>query len=183
MSEPDTDAIPAPNAEFIEHVTQVQRSLHAFILSLVRNTSDAEDILQEVNLVLWRKSNEFKQGTNFDAWAFRIAQFQVMAFRKKQQRSRLQFDDDLVEILATEASKDLSQKNHAIQNALSHCLEKLKPEHRKLIAKRYEPDGCVKNIATSIGRSPKAVSEQLRRIRQTLADCIERTLDRKEATS
>ena len=95
--------IPAPSAEFIENVTRVQRKLHAFIWSLVRSGADADDILQETNLVLWRKSDEFEPGSNFDAWAFRIAQFQVLAFRKRQQRSKLHFDDELVEALALEA--------------------------------------------------------------------------------
>lgn len=168
--------IPAPSAEFIEQVTRAQRPLHAFVLSLVRNVADADDVLQETNLVLWRKSAEFEPGTNFDAWAFRIAQFQVMAFRKRAQRSKLHFDDGLLELLAADAADEFGRGHDARQNALSACLQKLKPDQRKLIAVRYEPGGCVNDIAASQGRSPKAVSEALRRIRRTLMTCIESTL-------
>ena len=80
--------MPAPpndnaSAEFVSLLTGHQRKLYSFILSLLRNPSDADDVLQETNLVLWQKCNEFEPGTNFGAWAFRVAQFQVMAHRKK----------------------------------------------------------------------------------------------------
>ena len=178
-NESDQNPIPAPSAEFIENVTRVQRKLHAFIWSLVRSSADADDILQEANLVLWQKSKEFEPGTNFDAWAFRIAQFQVMAFRKRLQRSKLHFDDELVDLLANEAADVYAAEQDGRQRALAQCLQKLKPEQRRLVALRYEPGGCVNEIAAAQNRSPKAVSEALRRIRKALMGCIELTL-RKE---
>ena len=164
------------SAEFVTLLTGNQRKLYAFILSLVRNAADADDVLQETNLVLWRKCGEFESGTNFDAWSFRIAKFQVMAHRKRQQRSKLHYDDELVELLAAEAIEDWDGHD-ARKRALSGCLRKLKPEQRKLVAERYEPGGSVNDMAQAQGRSPKAVSEALRRIRRALLTCVERTLE------
>ncbi len=163
-------------AEFIRLLTSSQRKLFTFILSLVRNHSDADDILQETNMVAWQKWQEFELGTNFEAWAFTIARFQVMAFRKKRQRSRLHFDDELVDLLATDASEMFLDNHDPRVGALSTCLKKLKEDQRQLVARRYEPGGCVNDIAAEQGRSPKAVSESLRRIRRSLMICIERTL-------
>ena len=169
------------SAEFIGLLTGSQRKLYAFILSLVRNPSDADDILQEANLVMWRKWQDFQPGTNFEAWAFTVARFQVMAFRKRQQRSRLHFDDELVELLAIDAADVLGEEHDPRRLALSSCLQKLKPDHRKLVARRYEPGGCVNDMAAEQGRTPKAVSEMLRRIRKTLMTCIETSLARESA--
>lgn len=163
-------------AEFVRSLTACQRKLFAFILSLVRNPSDANDVLQESNVIAWQKRDEYEMGTNFEAWVFTIARFQVMAFRKKQQRSRLYFNDELVELLATDAAAALLDDHDSRIGALSTCLNKLKDEQRKLIARRYGPDGCVNDIAMEQGRSPKAVSEALRRIRHNLKICIEHTL-------
>jgi|SRR5579875_514751 RNA polymerase sigma-70 factor (ECF subfamily) len=163
-------------AEFIGQLSRCQRRLYAFIYALVRHAADAEDILQECNLVLWRKADEFQPGTDFMAWAGRIAQFQVMAFRKKQaRRAREHFDDVLIAQLADEAQERLKQFDQR-QQALLECLRELRPEQRTLVARRYEPGGSVNEIARSSNRSPKAVSEALRRIREALMRCIERRI-------
>jgi len=173
LDPPDADE--APDAEFISLLTGNQRRLYAFILSLVRNPVEADDILQEANLVLWRKWADFTPGTDFKAWAFRVAQFQVMAHRKRQKRSKLVFDDDLVNTLAHEAEEHLDRHDER-RAALSHCLAKLKPEQRRLIAQRYQPGASVNEMAAESDRSPKAMSEVLRRIRKNLETCIERRL-------
>ena len=43
----------AVSAEFVAQITKSQRQLHAFILSMVWNPVEADDVLQETNLVLW----------------------------------------------------------------------------------------------------------------------------------
>ena len=171
METGDTES--SASAEFIGLLTASQRKLYSFILSLVRNPVDADDILQETNMVMWRKCSEFELGTSFDAWAFTVARFQVMAFRKKRQRSKLHFDDELVELLATDAAAQYEENFDPRRTALSKCLQKLKGEQRRMVAERYEPGGCVNDMARKQGRSPKAVSEALRRIRKNLLTCIE----------
>lgn len=163
------------SAEFLGQFTRAQRRLYAFIYSLARQPADAEDILQETNLVLWRKAGEFEPGTDFMAWAFRIAQFQALAHRKRRQRAREFFDDELIAQLADEAAIRL-ERFDARQAALLECLQKLPAEQRSLVAQRYEPGGSVNEIARRAQRSPKAISEALRRIRLNLLSCIERRL-------
>lgn len=164
-----------PTAEFVGQVTRCQRRLYAFIYALVRHAADAEDVLQECNLVLWRKADEFQPGTDFMAWAFRIAQLQVLAFRKRRARAREAFDDALIAQLADEAQTRLEQFDLR-QQALLECLQQLRPEQRALVARRYEPGGSVNELARASGRSPKAVSEALRRIREALMRCIDKRL-------
>jgi RNA polymerase sigma-70 factor (ECF subfamily) len=166
----------ATSAEFVGQVTRHQRRLYAFIYALLRHPADAEDVLQECNLVLWRKSAEFHAGTDFLAWAFRIAQLQVLAFRKKQARAREQFDDTLIAQLADEAPRHLEAHFDRRQQALLACLQRLRPEQRTMLARRYEPGGSVNEMARASGRAPKAVSEALRRLRDTLMQCIQRRL-------
>ena len=95
MSRPENNSEP-----FLVLVTGAQRMLHAFILRLVPSLADADDILQETNLVLWSKQAEFTPGTDFRAWAFRVARYQVMAYRKRQSLDRLVFGEELIDRLA-----------------------------------------------------------------------------------
>lgn len=175
---PDTPPS-SPSAEFVGQISRAQRALHAFVFSLVRHAADTDDVLQETNLVLWRKCGEFEPGTDFLAWAFRVAHFQVLAYRKRKQRSREHFDDELLAQLAAEAEEHSGDFDRR-RRALASCLQKLPLPQQELIARRYEPDGCVNDMASQRGSTPKAVSELLRRIRHTLQLCIEQTLAREE---
>lgn len=171
---PDT-----PPADFIAQLTRSQRHLHAFIQSLVWNPADADDVLQEANLVLWRKAAEFDPGRPFLPWAMRIAQLQAMAWLTNRGRAKQRFADTLLETIAAEAVAEAVAEADELElrrRALGDCLQRLSPEHRELVAVRYQPEGCVDDIATARGSSPKAVSEMLRRIRIGLMACIERRL-------
>ncbi len=170
----DTSPQPPP-AEFIAHVTRSQRTLHAFLLTMVRSAADAEDVLQETNIVLWRKAAEFDPAREFLPWAMRVAQLQAMAHLKKRQRARVTFDDELLALVAEEAVEEAAEFDPR-RVALAGCLQKLDTAQRALVAQRYEPGGSVNAMAEARGTTPKALSEMLRRIRQTLLLCIERTL-------
>ncbi|HPM80105.1 MAG TPA: sigma factor [Candidatus Anammoximicrobium sp.] len=58
-----------------------QSRVYAYIRALVFSGADAEDVLQEVAVVLWRKFDQFEPGTRFDQWAYRVASIQVADFR------------------------------------------------------------------------------------------------------
>lgn len=167
----------AGSTEFISQITRSQRQLHAFILSMVWHPSEADDVLQETNLVLWEKAAEFDSRRPFLPWAMRFAQLQAMAWLKQKQRQqrRVVFDDDLVRLLAEEAAAEVAVFETR-QHALANCLQKLPAVQRELIARRYEPEASVNAMAESTGITPKALSDRLRRIRRALLDCIQQTL-------
>jgi len=169
------------SAEFVAQITRCQRRLHSFILSLVWNPAEAEDVLQETNLVLWEKAAEFDTSRPFLPWAMRFAQFQSLAWLKRHQRKQwLVFNDELTRLLADEAvQEELVFEDR--QHALTACVQKLPAEQRSLIARRYQPDGSVNAIATAGGTTPKAISDRLRRIRHTLLQCVQKKL--REATT
>jgi len=179
MDSPDRSESP-PSAEFLTHVTRAQRQLYGFISTLVFGHADVEDVLQETNLVLWRKAAEFDRSREFMPWALRIAQLQSMAHLQKQRRRPL-YDSALLDRIAEEAVADAAAADGRRQ-ALARCLQKLPEKHRRLVAARYEPGGSVNAMAAAVGKQPKAVSEMLRRVRRTLLDCIERALALDPAT-
>ncbi|MCM8538335.1 MAG: sigma-70 family RNA polymerase sigma factor [Lentisphaeraceae bacterium] len=161
------------SAEFVADIAGVQRQLHTYIYTLIGHRQDTEDILQEVNYVMWRKAHTFKAGTNFRSWAHTIALFQVKAFRKKMYRmnQRKWLETELIEMLAEE-SRQGKEFISSRFDALENCIQALPEDRKKLVAERYSPGGCVNDIASELGKAPKAVSETLRRIRHVLERCI-----------
>jgi len=64
-----------PGEEFIRNLVKHQNSVYGYLLSLVPDADRARDLLQDVSAELWLKSAEFAPGTNFLAWACRVAHF------------------------------------------------------------------------------------------------------------
>ncbi len=165
----------SPPASFITEFTRSQRHLHAFIQTMIWQEVDADDVLQETNLVLWRKAAEFDAARPFLPWAMRIAQLQAMAWLSTRARGKRRLGSELLSTIASEAVADADELEPR-RRALAGCLQRLPVEQRALVAQRYQPDGCVNDLAAARGSTPKAVSEMLRRIRFALLGCIERSL-------
>jgi RNA polymerase sigma-70 factor (ECF subfamily) len=159
--------------DFIRQLSASHNSLLAFILSLLPDMHAASDVLQETHVEMWRKADDFQPGTNFLAWACRIAHFKVLEARAKQRRSRLVFDDELIGTLAVEAEAHEATQNEA-SSALEECLAQLSPRQRELVQTRYARGGSVKKLAQKLGRSTQGLAVTLFRIRQSLLECIQR---------
>src|SRR5690606_22882200 len=107
---------------------------------------DARDVLQETNLVLWKKADDFTEGTDFMAWAFRTAYLQVLNFRRKASRDRLYFSEETIAALSDRLTKHHRDADDRL-DALSQCLRRLPKEHRRLVQERYAGHVPVKTIA------------------------------------
>lgn len=157
-------------------LTSHQRRLVGFLRALVPNRTDAEEILQEVNLYIWQHADEFQPGTDFAAWALKIAHFCVLTARKRRSRDRLLFDDVLLERLAT-TSHSFDAKSNRHQDALEICLRKLAPREHDLVAQLYgDSDTTPQSLAKQLGRSLKGLHVSVYRIRMKLLECIQRTI-------
>lgn len=157
----------------VQLMTAHQGRLYAYVLSLLGDPDQANDVLQETNLVLWRTAGEFQMGSNFRAWAFRIAHFQVMAHRQRQLRDRLVFDDEMLAVLDP-AARAVDETYRERQERLTACLEKLPQTHRDLLRQRYADGLSLQAIAGSVRRTANAVAQALFRVRRTLIECVTR---------
>src|SRR3954465_12084036 len=152
-------------------MTRHQRQIFSYIYVLVPNRSDAEDLLQETSLVICEKFHEFKEGTDFVAWACQIAYWRGRFFSQKYAPPKIIFDQDLIDVVARTASKmsDELDDRHA---ALEQCLERLHPRDRGLLIARYEPGGSVDEAARRSGRTVQTAYKALARLRKLLLDCV-----------
>ena len=155
-----------------------RRRLYQFILALLPNLQDAEDVLQETNIICWRKFAEFRPGTSFLAWASRVAHFEVLKRRRARARDRaaVPLDDAVLEQLAHDAADDDADELAGVREALQGCLKKLPPGDRELIVRRYAEGEQGEGLAGQLGRPANSVYKSLGRIRQALPDCVTRTL-------
>jgi RNA polymerase sigma-70 factor, ECF subfamily len=170
LASPD-DSV-ADHGEFVQLLTKAQLGLLRYITALTGNADAAGNILQETNLLLWKKAAEFQAGTNFDAWATKVAYWQVRAYIRDRGRDRHVFSGNLATQLAESAEQ--AADADATLKLLQRCVEGLRRVDRELIALRYGSGFSVSQISSHVGKSPAAVKGALLRTRRALRECIER---------
>ncbi|MDR2982106.1 MAG: sigma-70 family RNA polymerase sigma factor [Puniceicoccales bacterium] len=169
----------SPSLEYLQLVTQHQTALYCFIRSIAPGVRDVEDIVQEVNVVLWQKAKNFKMGTNFKAFAFRIAYLKVLEVIRKQARSsELFLDEQSMKQVFSHWSSAEHPNTYAL-DALDGCLEKLPDSDKELLRFRYFVGKTVRLLASELDTSEGALQQRFFRIRNTLRVCIEQTVSRK----
>lgn len=171
----DSLATSGPGEHFIQLFTRHQRPLYLFILSQLGNTQEAEEVLQNTNVVLLTKASQFQPGTKFFAWACQVARYEVLQFRQSLHRDRLRFSAEFVDAFANE-TPFVSDEWERRKLALEACLAKLRPEDRDLIRQRYQPGTHGKDLAEDLSRPANSVYQSLGRIRRTLLECIQRRM-------
>ena len=159
--------------EFTRLLAKHQSRIYNYIYTILPNWADADEVFQETSVVLWRKFEEFRPGSNFFQWAARIAYFKVLSYRKKQKHSFLMGSDAFVELVAEEMSSRADQLVER-ERALAGCIAKLREKDRDLINRRYAPDGTVKGVADQLGCPVKSIYAALGRIRRALLECVDR---------
>ena len=159
--------------EFAALLGRSQRQIYLYILSLMPRPNDAEDVLQDTNVVLWDKFQQYRPGTSFATWACHIAHFKVLQHNRNNHRRPILMDSDLLTQLAKESEK-ISEELETELRWLAKCLTKLPPEDRELILRRYETGETGRSVAEFLGRPANSVYKSLSRIRRTLLKCIRR---------
>ncbi len=177
MSSSNAAANDESTKEFLLLLGQHERRLRGFILSLVPNWADADDIAQDVRIRLWEQFEGYDRSKDFGVWARAIAYFLVLTHREKQsrlhahERVSTRFLEAVAEEVA-EASKELD----AGLLALKDCFDKLPEAKKELLLNYYAGDQTTREIASASGMSFDATRQAILRARITLRDCIEKAL-------
>jgi RNA polymerase sigma-70 factor (ECF subfamily) len=168
---------PAKGKAFLRLFLENERRLYAYILTLLANRADADDVLQDVSMVMWDKFDDQRPPDDFAAWGCRIAYFKILDFFKKRQRSRVQFSQTMLERVAETAIEQADcLRLDERREALADCLEKLNPMDRELLALRFSPGATTQSTAAQVGRSVDAIYKTLAKIRLALFDCVNNAL-------
>ena len=175
MRENDKNIEDERNELFIKLLAEHERKLTRYVMSVMPSIADAEDILQESKLVMWREFQNFEEGTNFNAWARKIIFYRMLYFKrtKAKEAERYVFSDAFYEVLDEEYSKgeEKREKNFAV---LQKCIMKLQEPHQKMVMLRYHNGESIEGMADQIGRTVAACYKTLSRIRLNLKKCMQK---------
>ncbi len=162
--------------QFTRLFLQHQDRLHGYIYALVLNRFDADDILQDVAVVMCRKFDEYQQETSFVAWGMKIAKNIIWNYRRKQKRSMVKFNEEALAQIATDLENMVDALAIDRKDAFRNCFEKIDPSEKELIELRYDSGLTVKKIAESKMISPRLLYHTYYRIINSLRLCINQTI-------
>jgi RNA polymerase sigma-70 factor (ECF subfamily) len=171
----ETEAVRRREA-FARLFAKHDRWLYSYLVTLLGSTAHAEEVFQEVCVVLWREYETFELGTDFVKWVAVIAHNQVRKFRRQRKHGGFQLDEMTFDLLAAEAVERVDLFDYR-RDALRRCLTKLPATDRALVEECYQEHKVnFKATALRLGRPENTVYKALNRIRRVLFECINRTL-------
>lgn len=156
---------------FLAFYAQNHSRLSALVHTLVPCWQDAEEIVQDSLVVLWRKFDEFDPKTSFFAWAAKVAQYEVLSYRRKHQARIVVLSDEILQAVAQTAVDQLDDME-LHQEVLEGCIKKLGDPDREIVNLRYRDGGNIQSTADALNRSTGHVQRILRKIRSKLLRCI-----------
>ena len=161
--------------QFVKNLTDSQNRIYGYIYSLLGDHARTADVVQETNLVLWRKFDDFNPECPFLPWAFGIARYQVLANIRDKKRDRFLLDEELVDSLTQEAEKQAA-KLDLFQEAIRPCVKLLSQGNQSIVEERFYKSKPIASVAESLDRSIGSIKVALVRIRRQLADCVQKRL-------
>lgn len=165
---------------FLSLLMTHQRRINSYILSVVPNFSDADDIMQETIAVMWKKFGEFQAETDFDRWGLKIAYYCILNYRKRKGKDKLVFSETLFQQIHDVAKETPHDADERI-TYLRQCIQALTSPDQRLLKARYELNCSAEGLADQLGRSVQYVYKHLARIHHTLSLCVKRTIREREA--
>ena len=166
----------ADPTSFVRLMMRHQEELLRFVLPLVGGRlSDAEDVVQEAAIALWKKFDQYDPDRPFLTWAKRFVQYEALMHARRQTRYTF-LTEELISSLSVRQDEIEEEKRRRLV-VLDHCLAKLPPEDLALVERRYaERSVTVGQLAEAMGTTANVLYKSLARIRRALALCVSRGL-------
>ena len=166
--------------QFTRLWTDAQPIVAGYLNAVVPDFQEAEDLLQEVAVILLRKFADYDAARPFVPWAIGVAKREVLMARRRHARNRLCYQTDLLDRIS-EAYEELAPELEDRSRALRECLRAIKGRASELLRLRYEESLKPNTIAARLGLAVVAVRVMLSRTRAALRECIERKLKTQNA--
>jgi RNA polymerase sigma-70 factor (ECF subfamily) len=168
-------------AEFTQLFSGNELRIKGYVLSLVPNWADAEEIFAETNAKLWKQFDKYDRTKDFGSWACTLAHYEVLTFRTRQKRDKLKFPDEIIDLVAV-ASSEADDERGVRFRYLLECMDNLDAKSRQLIHAFYSGLETVSEIAKRTASSNAAIYKSVSRSRHRLHVCIDEHLREDEGS-
>ena len=160
-------------------VRQYERPLRAWLAVQAPPGVDVDEIAQQTFIAVFTRLNEYELGTNFVAWLFTIARYQLKTETTRLRRIadyHTRYAPDLLQRELERHDDELPEMWLVRVESLQKCLDTLGDSLRQYVNWRYREEIPLEEMARRSGRSVTAIKKQLWLVRQKLQHCIEKRI-------
>ncbi len=151
----------------------VQASVMAYVLAHGVARQDAEDVLQDIALAVYRSLERYDESRAFVAWAMGIARHKVCDYHRRRPLALWPLLSEEAKQQLEQAAVNLTQEcDHRVW-AMHECVRLLGRAARSLVERYYRHDESVAEIASALQLTASNVKVRLHRIRKSLRCCVE----------
>ena len=126
---------------------------------------DKEDLINDITLELWKSFGRFKGGSKISTWIYRIALNTSMNYKRKREKDRLFFLDDLKQI--ENLSWLIEQPDSSHSEILYQCIDELNQLNKAIIL-LYLDGNSHDEISDITGISKTNVGTRISRIKEQI---------------
>jgi len=152
---------------FARHHVRVYR----FVLRLVGDPSNAEDLISEVFLDVWRQAGRFEGRSQVSTWLLSIARFKALSALRKRPDAELD-EETAGAIEDTADTPEVAIQKKDKSQALRECLKSLSPEHREVIDLVYYHEKSIEEVAEVVGIPENTVKTRMFYARKRLSELL-----------
>ncbi|WP_437228924.1 sigma-70 family RNA polymerase sigma factor [Planctomicrobium sp. SH661] len=163
-------------SDFLRQLALAYHEIYATGLTIVGNRDDADDVIQEVCVVLWQRYDEFDPDTNFRKWAYTVTFNVAKAYARKRRRNRGFGLSDYALMKVAQMKTGGSELFELQCEVLRECMEKLPDQDREFLSSCYRNSVSLTAYARELGRSVETIYTKLKRLRRRLSECVARSL-------
>lgn len=148
----------------------MERPIYRFICSRLNDPFEANDILHEVFIDVWRTAAKFEGRSSVKTWMLSIAYRKTMdRFRKMK---RVTLTDEVPEVVDT-ATNQLDLVSMGEEKAhVRFCLDELSLEHRSAIELAFYEDMTYREIAKVADTPEGTIKTRIYHAKQLLKRCL-----------
>ena len=162
------------NETILRDLLGVQQRAVSFAYAVLRDFHEAEDVYQEAATIVMRKADDFTGGS-FEAWFWAILRNVVGTRIRKTKRSMVLADPELLERVGNAFMKE-SPARRVEQEYLMDCLERLTDKAREVLEWRFMEGASCAGIAHRLKKSIHATYAIIKRAKQAVHDCVQRSM-------
>lgn len=167
---------------FGELVRRNEGWVRGFLRARIRDWAAADDLAQDVFVTAFRQLKGFRGDSGFEGWLRGIAVNHLRNFARKRRELCIGGHEELQVLIDREADLFLGAGDESgALDALRRCLGRIDGPARELLNERYVEGRSVRELAERRGRGYSALTMQLHRLRELLADCVQRKLEVNES--
>jgi RNA polymerase sigma-70 factor (ECF subfamily) len=167
--------------ELVQELACHQGLIQAYAYAIVRDFHIAEDVYQDVALVLAERFEELPRGEALKPWLRETTRRKALEARRKQQKTGPLLSEDVLELLGghfgeTAAEEREQEQRRSMGEAMTHCLAQLHDAPRDVLEARYGRSLSCEQIAEQMGRTIQSIYALIKRARLSLAECVDRRM-------